>query len=114
LADLDVRENLLDRILIYHRPDVSFFVQTGSKPQPSGSFHEQVCKLSRDLLVNHDPRSSGAALARSSKRTPQHYFDGQIQIGVLHDHHYVLAAHFKRTDLVAGGGRLPYDSSDFG
>ena len=48
------------------------------------------------------------------RRTGTGPSDRELQIGVLHDHHDVLAAHLELTDLVVGGGALPDDPSDLG
>src|SRR5215207_9798069 len=54
--------------------------------------------------MHDDPAAGGAALARGAEGTPEYAFDGEIEIGIVHDDHRVLAAHFQRDTLVRAGG----------
>ena len=56
--------------------------------------------------MQQDAGGRRAALAGGAECTPERAFEGEIEIGVVHDDHGVLAAHFERYGLEGGGGAL--------
>ena len=53
-----------------------------------------------DLLVEDEPAGGGAALTGGPERAPQDSFQRQVEVGVVHHDHRVLAAHLQRQPLV--------------
>src|SRR4029453_12474368 len=114
LADIDVAEYLIDRLLIDHRSDVGLITEAIAEPQVFRAFYQRTGEFLCDFLVDDDTRGGGAPLSRGSECAPQYPFNREVQVGVVHNHHDVLAAHLKRTDLVVSRGRLTDNPADVG
>ena len=61
---------------------------------------QAVDELGLHGAVRDHAAGGGAALAGGAERAPEDAFDGQVEIGVVHDDDGVLAAHLERDALV--------------
>src|SRR5712692_1522520 len=77
-----------------------------AEPEPLGPIAHAPQELVVDLLVEDEPARRRAALSGRAERPPQHAVQRQVQVGIVHHDHRVLAAHFERQALVelAAGG----------
>src|SRR5215831_1968769 len=106
LAYFDVAEDLVGRLLVDNRADVGLGVQAVTQPERFGAVNKHSSKFLGDATMDDDAGSGSAPLSRGSECAPQYTLECEIQVRILHDHYYVLAAHLKRAYLVTGGCRL--------
>ena len=89
---------------------------SGRRPSPTTSDrvarHELIDERAIDLLVHHDTACRGAALSGRPEPAPETAVDGELEVGVIHDHDDVLAAHLEMDLLEAGSRRLIHDPAD--
>src|SRR5262245_1114502 len=63
-----------------------------------------------DLLVDHHPAGGGTSLTAGAESPPQTSLDGKLELGVVHDHDDVLAAHLE-VDLLERARSVLIDES---
>ena len=103
LADLDVRQHLVELTLIDHRTNLCCCIcQSVTKHDVRcltlEFFHESVV----NILVQDQAARGRAALSGCSERAPQHARKREVHIGIRHHDLCILATHFKRHLLVEG------------
>ena len=67
-----------------------------------------------DPVLEDEPARRRAALARGAERAPEHAVEREIEVGVVHHDHRVLAAHLEREPLVHAAARLADDAARLG
>ena len=74
------------------------------RPSPSFIAARAIDQPAEELVVDarlqDQPARRRAALARRAERAPEHAVEREIEVGVVHDDHRVLAAHLERQALV--------------
>src|SRR4030095_6538555 len=103
LSDTDVAHDLFDSVRIDHWSNVRLRVRTVANPQASCLCDKLINELFVDFLVNDQARRRSTALPRRTEGAPNGAFNGEINIGIVHDDDCVLAAHLEGTDRVTFG-----------
>ena len=93
--------SVCERGLVDQRPDVgaSASGRRRGAAAPRAS-HQRPQEVVVDLPVQDQPAGGGAALAGGAERAPEHALERQVEVGVVHHDHRVLAAHLERQPLV--------------
>ena len=92
------------------RADVGLVGAAVAQAQLFGGLGQAAEKAVVDLPVQDEPAGGGAALPRRAERAPEHALERQVEIGVVHDDHRVLAAHLEREPLVHAAAGLTDDA----
>src|SRR5512134_97769 len=100
LPDLHVPLDLLPARLVDQGPHVGGRLEPGAQPQRFGGLRHHPDELVVDLPVHDQPAGGGAALSGGAEGAPQDAVERQVQVGVVHHDHGVLAAHLERQPLV--------------
>ena len=125
LADADVVHHPFELAFIDQRSDVGGFFDARTEAEFGGAGHQALDQPVVDRRVDDQAAGGRAALAGGAEGAPERAFDGQVEIGVVHDDFGVLAAAFQRHpfarasafggDVLAGFGRAgDRDQADFG
>src|SRR5947207_2330726 len=94
-SDLDVFHDGLELTTAHRRSHLGRGVEPVADAQCPGSGDELFEKRLIDPLVYDDAACGGAALAARAEPAPEASFHRQLEVGVLHDHDDVLAAHLE-------------------
>ena len=125
LADADIFAYSFELAFVDQRPHVGGFFDARTEAELSGAGRKPLDQPVVDRLVDEQAAGGRAALAGGAEGAPERAFDGQVEIGVVHDDFGVLAAAFQRHpfarasafggDAFAGFGRAgDRNQADFG
>src|SRR6266516_3852792 len=103
LRNVDVFGHLLPRLFVDQWTNFGLGVEPRTEPQLAGAIDEHLHEFVVNLVLQNQPAGGGAALPRRAERPPQHAVEGEIEVGIVHYDHRVLAAHFERQPLEMGG-----------
>src|SRR5690606_6150394 len=99
-ANFDVMDNFFHCLLVDERSHVDPFVIPVTQLELRSSFGEARYQRVVDFLVQDETARRRTSLARRSECAPQYPFESQVEVGVVHHDHRVLAPHFHRKPLV--------------
>ena len=91
---------------IDHRSHLYGGIQAIADFQLPRPCHESLGKFLIDLFVHHNATRRRAALPAGPESTPNRAIHRQVDLGVIHHHDHVLAAHLQAGVLEAPGGIL--------
>ena len=114
LSDADVLLHLLSGRLVNEWTHVRVLSGAVTQTQPVGRIRQAAQKSVVNLLVQDQAAGGGATLARRAEGTPEHPFERQVEIRIVHDDHGVLSAHLQRQPLVHAAAGLADQRSSLG
>src|SRR6266481_288106 len=100
-------------LLVDLRPHVNTFIGAIANFQAFRALNQPVHKLAINAALHNHATGCGAALTGSTKGAPEHSFEREIEIGVIHDDDGVFAAHLQRTGFKRAGRDFTHNASDF-
>ena len=84
-----------------------------ARPSPSRSASAASDQAAQEAVVHlpvqDETTGGGAPLTGRAERAPEHAFEREVEIGVVHHDHGVLAAHLERQPLVHAAAGLADD-----
>ena len=104
LTDLDVFMDVFASAPVDHRPHLHRFVQAVAQSQLACGCLQHLNEPVVDLFMEDQAAGGGATLPSSSEGPPQYPFQGQFQVGVVHDDLGVLTTQLQRYPLQFAAG----------
>src|SRR5215472_12238858 len=94
LADVHVFHDGLKLRLVHDGAYFGIRIEAITEFQLTRAFREEIQELAVDFRVHRNSARGGAALPGRAESAPHRSLNSQLEVGIVHDHHNVLATHF--------------------